>query len=337
VSSSPATEGFVVLWAGDPTPTEQTLARLLRAQGTRVDFTEPETLHMRADTRAPDLIMFGESTREALEDHLGELRASTPARLIPILLLTTALDSSPKQDSRYGVVARFDHEQAPDTLAQKIHKLLRALSRRPPRWRLHTSTAKLPGWIRERKLQKSEGLLVTPYIGALAIAEGGRLSAPLDELIQTLPAGEQRNVTFYERPPHGIRLLDHRMPPPGATHASLAGARVLVIDERADRGGGIAAALQDQGADVRVCLPIEERIRSNRALDPGAIVVAGSTLLSKACRPLMTEPRLAAATLVILGQGAQERPRPEQILPVCADACETEQILESRPWARRAG
>jgi cytochrome c-type biogenesis protein CcmH/NrfG len=317
-----------VLWVGGREPAEAEVQAALRTEGVRVEEAALDGLVERANRRAPDLIVLAGLAAGAPDAILGRLMASHPARFVPVITLGPSAAARPKARSRFGLVARLDGEEEPGAIGKRIATLLRGLSRRPARWRVKVALEELPSVIRRTADAGRCGLLAAAEGGAVAIDAGGTLAPDPALLVASLTGTLEPTFSLHERAPGRVRVL--RAPPrDDETPPTLEGARVLAIDERADRAASIAARLEAAGAQTRSAVADAAAIQAARGFDPTLVVVAAPALVEPALAPLWTDARLSVAPLLVLEDEAL-RASPATLLSTVGDLCAPERALRAR-------
>lgn len=320
-------EGFLVLWLGGPGAWEPRVHALLDAAGVRVEDSGLDVLVERASQRAPDLVVLTGAAGSAPRGVVARLSERHPASSVPVVAIGPPESARPKPKSRYGLVATLDREAAPDVLAKQLVQLLRGLSRRPAKWRIKASRADIPAIAERFAKNARSGLLAARGAGAIAFDERAGVAPPPEVLVTAL-GRDVDHLTFHERPPGRIRILEEpaRADP---TAPPLAGARALVLDATVARATALAAWIEAAGGQARA-LPLDRAaIAGAKALDPTIVVVSAHGLASEASEPLWTEPRLVDASLLVLSDGAFDAP-PALLLEPIADLCGVELGLAAR-------
>jgi len=137
-------EGFLVAWVGGPAPWEPELQQRLRAAGVQIDSCALSGLIDRVNHRAPDLVVLSGAAGTAPTSIVADLAHIHPADSVPVVAIGRAAEASPKPRSRFGLVARLDEDAGVETLDKQVRTILRALSRRPAKWRIPSNPQELP-------------------------------------------------------------------------------------------------------------------------------------------------------------------------------------------------
>ncbi len=320
-------EGFLVLWLGGPGRWEPRVQALLDAAGVKVEDSGLDVLLDRANQRAPDLVVLTGAAASAPKGVVARLAEMHPARSVPLVAIGPTESAKPKPKSRYGLVASLDRDAEPDALAKQLVQLLRGLSRRPAKWRIKAGRADIPTIAERFTRNARSGLLAAPGAGAIAFDRTTGVSPPPEVLVTALRQ-EVDHLTFHERPPGRVRILE-AAPHEDQTAPPLVGARVLVIDGDPTRAGRVAARIEAAGGQARAIGLDKTAIGAAKALDPTLVVVGAHALSKEACEPLWTEPRLVDASLLVLSETAFDASA-ALLLPTIADLCSIELAIARR-------
>lgn len=288
-------DGYLVLWAGSTEIAERDAQVELRRAGVRVETAAPEELVARTNARAPDLVVLGGELGSDPEPLIRELASTSPGAAVPVLALVASERASPRPRSRYGLVARFDRSLEAAALASRISALLSGLSARAPVWRVSARPGNLAPLATRFASSGRSGILAIEG-GAIAVEAPGAI-APGELTVPDPGGGGERSLTayFHERPAGRVRTTAS-----GGADGSLEGARVLVIDDELERRESVTRRLEAAGAQVRATGLVAQAVHASRALDPAVIVIAAPALQSSTLAPVWNEPRLAAASLLVL-------------------------------------
>lgn len=321
-------EGFLVLWLGGPGRWEPEVQAKLGSLGVRIVDSGLDVLLERANQRAPDLIVLTGAAASAPESVVSQLASSHPARSVPIVAIGMAQEARPSARARYGLVARLDRDAGADALTKQLHQLLRGLSKVAAQGRLKAKRGDLGVIVRRFTTSGRSGLLAAPGAGAIAIDPEGVSAPEHGVLLQALGAELLQQLTFYERAPGQIHIV-RKSPRYEQTVPPFRGARVLVIDPEIARAREFAMRCEAAGAQSRATELVLEAIEAARSIDPTVVVVRESSLAHAACSPLWTEPRLASAALLILGDDLLEHD-PANLLGPVSLLCSIELGLQKR-------
>ena len=326
-------EGYLVLWVGGPQAWEREVQAALSSAGVRVEESGLDRLLERAIQRAPDLVVLAGAAGGAPASALSQLGAAEPASSLPVVAIGPWKDTSRKPRARFGLASRLDRDATPQSLADQLVTLIRTLSRRPARWRVKSTIEDLPNVVSRFAVSRRSGVLSLSGAGALAVDANGNV-APEPALL----IGDSDGVlelTFHERPPGRVIVLTEE-PRAEETAPGIEGARILIIDDDDERGKKLAAHLEEAGAKVRATGVVSQAIHTARAVDPTLVVVTGPALAESACAPLWEEPRLAAASLLVLDGGILERVGSARLLSTISALTGTELSLRRRLRHREA-
>ncbi|MCB9596774.1 MAG: tetratricopeptide repeat protein [Sandaracinaceae bacterium] len=321
-------EGFVVLWLGGPGRWEPEVQRLLDAEGVRVEDSGLDVLVERASQRAPDLIVLTGAAASSPRAIVTRLAESHPSRSVPVIAIGPSEGARPKPKSRFGLVATLDREASADTLSKQILQLLRGLSRRPAKWRIKAGRTEILAIAERFSRNARSGLLTTRGAGAIAFDRSVGVAPPPEVLVSSLAGRDIDHLTFHERPPGRIRILEEA-PHEDQTSPPLEGARIVVIDRDSARAGRLAARIEGAGGQARAVELDRLAVAAAKSLDPTVIVVGAHGLARSACEALWTEPRLVDASLLVLSDAAFDAP-PALLLAPLADLCALEISIRKR-------
>ncbi|HJL17648.1 MAG TPA: hypothetical protein RMH99_18435, partial [Sandaracinaceae bacterium LLY-WYZ-13_1] len=327
-------EGFLVLWVGGRDPREAGVQQRLRDEGVVVEEVALDGLVARTNRRAPDLVVLAGMAARAPDAFVRDLVRTEPGASVPVVTLGPSDAARPKATSRFGLVARLDAAEEPEQTGKRLSMLLRGLSRRSPRWRVKVALEELPSLARRMAVAGRCGLLASAEGGALAIDATGAVGPEPGLLVASLTGTLEPELALHERPPGRVRVL-REAPGAPSRQTSLEGARVLLIDEDAERAQRLAARLQAAGAQTRATGIVSQAIHAGRGLDPTAVVVQAGALIERPLAPLWNDPRLAVASLLVLDGGALEAD-PSALLGEVARRCAPELTLRRRLVRREA-
>lgn len=315
-------EGFLVLWTGGSAIAERDAqVELRRIDGIRVESCAIAELIQCANERAPDLIVLGGEAGEAPEPHVARIGATSPASAIPVVALAPTGGAPPKIRARYGLVARVDRDADAPAIAALVGELVRTLAARAPVWKVESKSGDMEEAATRFAVAARCGLVAADGGGTIAVDAAGTIAKGPDRLYG--------DVFFYERPP-GRVVIATQAKSLDEPAAALEGMRALVIDDDPERRDRIAKRLERSSAQTRATGAISQAVHASRALDPTLIVIAAPALSSSALGPLLSEPRLASASVLVLDGEALANAALAPWIGIAATLCRPEVTLRRR-------
>ncbi|MGF1465378.1 MAG: tetratricopeptide repeat protein [Sandaracinaceae bacterium] len=317
----------VVLWTGRD---GADLAMSALAREARVEWCEPGDVAFATLALAPDLVVVIGDTDPDGEAIARSLRGQTPGASVPVVTVDDGAPPQPRPRSRFGLVARIEREGSPDAVARHLLTLARSLSRRTPRWKASGDRARFRTLAERFQREGRSGILVIPSVQrGVALSAEGVVPGP-DGVAATLDNhGQALEYLLYERPADRLRLIvaDRREE---ALEADLEGARILVVDDEPARARALERTFGQRGAQVRLVPVRASSLSSSKVLDPTLVVVGADALRSGEAHPLWLEPRLSAASLLVVDRDRLPTLGAARLLRAAEQLCQTELELARR-------